>query len=183
MSDDAAAKPLTVFEHAFGIMSRWPGTVRISQVPVKGGGGADELRWSAKLTPTKLSCTYTVEFTYAVGDSIVWVQVVDPVLDPGAGKQLPHVYHRVPEWWLCLHQDGQWDPSMPMAMTVVPWAAEWLFHYELWVATGEWTGSGDRYQTDVRPLDGRRLRPPTPQAAPIRPRAVRRAGGRTGSRR
>lgn len=183
MADDPAPKPVTVWEQAFGIMSRWPGTVRIVQVPENGGDVADELRWVAEFTPTKLSCTYTVRFTYKVGDPIVWVQVIDPVLDPGAGKQLPHVYEGVAQCWLCLHLEGQWDPSMPISTTVVPWAAEWLFHYELWLATGEWTGSGERYQRDVRPIDGRRLRHSVPRAAPLKPRSRRRADGRTGSRR
>lgn len=183
MADDPSLKPLTVWEQAFGIMSRWPGTVRIVQVPVKSGGITDELRWATKFTPTKLSCTYTVQFTYKVGDPIVWVQVVDPVLNPGAGKQLPHVYEGVTQSWLCLHLEDQWDPTRPIATTVVPWAAEWLFHYELWLATGEWTGSGDRYQGDIRPIDGRRLRHPAPRAAQLESRARRRAVGRTSSRR
>ena len=183
MADDPVPKPLTVWEQAFGIMSRWPGTVRIVQVPVKGGGLADELRWTAEFTPTKLSCTYTVQFTYKVGDPIVWVQAVDPVLDPGAGSQLPHVYEDSTQCWLCLHLEGQWDPGMPIATTVVPWAAEWLYHYEIWLATGEWTGSGERYRRDVRPLDGRRLRVPTPRVAPPKSRSRRRTEGRAASRR
>ena len=32
---------------------------------------------------------------------------------------------------------------MLLADTIVPWAAEWLMHYELWLVTGEWTGGGD----------------------------------------
>jgi hypothetical protein len=183
MADDPVLKPLTVWEHAFGIMASWPGTVRIVQVPDNGGGLKDELRWSAEFTPTQLSCTYTVQFTYKVGDPIVWVQVVDPVLNPGAGKELPHVYEDLTQCWLCLHLEGQWDPTMPIASTVVPWSAEWLYHYELWLATGEWTGSGERYQRDVRPLDGRRLRPPVLRASPPKPRSRHRAERRTGSRR
>lgn len=184
MVDDLVPKPLTVWEHAFGIMASWPGTVRIVQIPDDLGGLIDELRWTAELTPTKLSCTYTVQFTYKVGDPIVFVQVVDPVLDAGAGKQLPHVYESSTQCWLCLHLDGQWDPTMPIATTVVPWAAEWLYHYELWLATGEWTGSGERYRRDVRPLDGRRLRQPVPRASLAGPRSLRRAERRrTGSRR
>lgn len=184
MADDPILKPLTVWEHAFGITANWPGTVRIVQVPDDVGGLMDELRWTAEFTPTKLSCTYTVEFTYKVGDPIVFVQVVDPELDPGAGKQLPHVYEDVTHCWLCLHLEGQWDPTMPIATTVVPWAAEWLYHYELWLATGEWTGSGERYRRDIRPLDGRRLRHPAPRVSPTKPRSMRRAERRrTGSRR
>jgi len=31
---------------------------------------------------------------------------------------------------------------MSIASTILPWASEWLFHYEIWRATGEWTGGG-----------------------------------------
>lgn len=37
---------------------------------------------------------------------------------------------------------GEWKPRMKLADTIVPWAAEWLLHYELWLATGEWGGGG-----------------------------------------
>ena len=32
---------------------------------------------------------------------------------------------------------------MSIADTIVPWTAEWLVHYEIWLVTGEWYGGGD----------------------------------------
>jgi hypothetical protein len=32
---------------------------------------------------------------------------------------------------------------MSIADTVLPWTTEWLYHYEIWLITGEWTGGGD----------------------------------------
>jgi hypothetical protein len=32
---------------------------------------------------------------------------------------------------------------MSIADTIVPWTAEWLVHYEIWLMTGEWYGGGD----------------------------------------
>jgi hypothetical protein len=29
-----------------------------------------------------------------------------------------------------------------MANSIVPWASEWLFFYEMWLITGEWDGGG-----------------------------------------
>ena len=26
--------------------------------------------------------------------------------------------------------------------TIIPWVADWLLYYELWLATGEWLGGG-----------------------------------------
>ena len=31
---------------------------------------------------------------------------------------------------------------MYVAETTMPWAAEWLFFFELWLATDEWLGGG-----------------------------------------
>lgn len=52
--------------------------------------------------------------------------------------------HRYPDGSLCLYLPGaqEWGTSLYLAETVVPWTAEWLIHYELWHATGEWHGGG-----------------------------------------
>jgi hypothetical protein len=83
------------------------------------------------------------------------VQILDPVLDPGVRDELPHVY--TDTGGLCLHEHGQWDQSLPIATTIIPWAAEWLLHYELWKATGVWTGGGATHARPVRPADGLKL--------------------------
>lgn len=31
---------------------------------------------------------------------------------------------------------------MLIANTIVPWTSEWLFYYEIWLATGQWHGGG-----------------------------------------
>ena len=52
---------------------------------------------------------------------------------------LPHTY---PGNELCLFYPGEWQHDRFLAVTIVPWTAEWLLHYEIWLATGEWTGGG-----------------------------------------
>jgi hypothetical protein len=37
---------------------------------------------------------------------------------------------------------GEWTSKKCIAQTIIPWAIEWLFHYELWHLTGEWSGGG-----------------------------------------
>jgi hypothetical protein len=46
---------------------------------------------------------------------------------------------------LCLYSPGEWSGDMFIAKTTIPWAGEWLFHYELWKATDQWDGGGDLY--------------------------------------
>ena len=31
---------------------------------------------------------------------------------------------------------------MFLSKTIIPWVYDWLYHYEIWVGTGEWTGGG-----------------------------------------
>ena len=60
---------------------------------------------------------------------------------------IPHIYPNltVPQRpHLCLFHPPrrEWHLGLAIAETIVPWAAEWLFFYEVWLATGEWTGGG-----------------------------------------
>ncbi|MDP9848099.1 hypothetical protein [Streptosporangium lutulentum] len=40
---------------------------------------------------------------------------------------------------------------MLLARTILPWTCEWLLHYELWLITGRWAGSGEDHT--VSPAD------------------------------
>ena len=94
-----------------------------------------------------MSPAYVVSVEY---DPSWWpkVYVLDPPLDPGHRERLPHVYSGD---MLCLYEPaaGQWDSSMFLADTILPWTAEWLFHYEVWRVTSRWVGGGHVYA----PLD------------------------------
>lgn len=105
----------------------------------------DRLYWVGSLTPSDLSPSYTVRVKYD-GRARADVTVIDPVLAKRDGR-LPHVF---PGDRLCLHVPQEWDVSMPLATTIIPWAAEWLYHYELWLPTGVWQGGGHE------PSSGRR---------------------------
>lgn len=91
------------------------------------------------LQPSPASQVYTVRFVYRHG-ARPRATVIDPelILHPDADS-LPHVY---PEGDLCLYSHGEWRHDMFLSTTVVPWAAEWLLHYELWLITGHWHGGG-----------------------------------------
>jgi hypothetical protein len=43
---------------------------------------------------------------------------------------------------LCLYLPGEWNESMLLAATILPWTSQWLFYYELWLITGHWMGTG-----------------------------------------
>ena len=97
-----------------------------------------KLTWLGRITPSPLSLTYVVRVGYKLGKRPD-VNVVEPELQFRDGEKPPHLF---PGEQLCLCLPGEWDGSMLLANTLLPWSAEWLLHYEIWLATGEWCGGG-----------------------------------------
>lgn len=105
--------------------------------------GEREITWVHTVTPTPLSETYKIKLHYKKEEGIS-VYVVEPKLTLAEGKKvLPHVYS-TPEQKLCLYYPAgkEWHPGMYYVKTLIPWACEWLYHYEIWVGTGIWHGGG-----------------------------------------
>ena len=113
------------------------------------------LTWTSELAPTALSRTYLVRIRYRLGEHPK-VTVLRPTLRTRLKKGLPHVYTGD---LLCLYEDVDWAPTMSLAHTIVPWAAEWLMYYEIWLATDTWEGGGQWPpvgSSDCTPSGGRR---------------------------
>lgn len=103
----------------------------------------NELLWEGALTPGPIGRTYTVQVRLRRGHNPS-VRVLSPDLKAIAGElPLKHVYD-AEEQRLCLFLpgSGEWDSSMPLATTVLPWAEMWLHSFEDYVATGVWHGGG-----------------------------------------
>lgn len=108
----------------------------------------ESLHWTGVLIPSPLSASYTVSIVYMKGCSPK-TYVAKPRLAVFPGKTLPHVYSQKDQR-LCLYYPSggrEWNESMSIGRTIVPWAAEWLFFYELWLATGDWLGGGIHIET------------------------------------
>lgn len=58
--------------------------------------------------------------------------------------QLPHIYPPADDPTLCLFDPraDEWNPSMLISRTIVPWAIDWIACYEFWLMTGRWEGGG-----------------------------------------
>lgn len=101
------------------------------------------LTWTGEIKPTPISATYSIRIEYTIGGNPECFSCT-PLSVP-AGKKLPHVYSHKDQK-LCLYypkgKTGHWNASKSIAATIVPWASEWLFYYELWLSTGEWLGGG-----------------------------------------
>jgi len=100
----------------------------------------NQLTWRAELSPTPMSTVYAVSLDYSLEVPPV-VRVVTPELADRSDAEVPHVY---PDGSLCLYypKAREFTRDQLLVETIVPWTSEWLMHYELWQATGEWLGGG-----------------------------------------
>ena len=102
------------------------------------------LVWEGQLQPSALSDTYQIRIRYRLGRRplvTVYGDNLQRIDDPA----LPHHFHVDPkrkQIEMCLHLPGEFNDRMLLVKTILPWASEWLLHYEIWLATGEWYGGG-----------------------------------------
>lgn len=105
----------------------------------------NQLRWSGKIKPTALSKEYTIILVYHHGESPK-VLVVGDELEKLDDPNFPHKYNidaKNKMVRICLYRHSEFNSSKLLANTIIPWTVEWLYFYELWLATGEWLGGGE----------------------------------------
>ena len=121
-------------EQAAWIEMRWGKSWRVT-------GRGLNLVAEGLVRPAEICAEYKIRISYDGGRPIV--TVLDPPLKkrPGNGR-IEHTYDNER---LCLYYPGrgEWTPKKLLANTVIPWISEWLYHYETWLAMGEWTGGGE----------------------------------------
>lgn len=95
------------------------------------------------IRPTAISEKYNVLLVYEQNQ---WVRVfvVDKILSIAKNRsKLPHVYNSEKQQ-LCLFSPNkkEWSGFNYIVDTIIPWASEWLYYYELWLPKGIWHGGG-----------------------------------------
>lgn len=106
--------------------------------------------WIGQLRPRQKICTIGV---YWGLDSLFdrpYVFLLDPPLmsrNSGEYRQIPHLMFnpdcpRMSGFCLFDPDGREWDNTMLIADTTIPWAAKWLRYYELWHYDGIWRGGG-----------------------------------------
>jgi len=106
----------------------------------------DILVWSDFLQPTPLAKKYKVKIVYKFKHDPD-VYVIKPKLELFTkATALPHIYSTEKQW-LCLYyrRAREWKSNMLLSKTIIPWSVEWLYFYELWLATGKWLGGGNEH--------------------------------------
>lgn len=93
------------------------------------------------LQPTPLNGRYRVRIEYRPG-FLPKAFVEDPPLRSRSPEErIPHVYEG-PRPCLYYPKTQEWRPDMRISDTILPWLLLWLFHYEIWLAGGDWYGGG-----------------------------------------
>lgn len=100
--------------------------------------------WIGTLIPT--GCSYRVRIAYHPTLARPRVSVVTPrLVRRVASERIPHTFT---DDRICVHLNDEWNSSMPICRTIVPWTVLWLYYYEVWHATGEWLGGGHEFHND-----------------------------------
>ena len=106
--------------------------------------------WEGDIRPNPISLTYRISIAYSLDKRPV-IRVLSPKLVFPEGHKLPHVYsHQNQEICLYYPPAKEWHDGMLFTKTILPWASEWLYHYEIWAATGEWHGGGIEHRDEKK---------------------------------
>jgi hypothetical protein len=112
----------------------------------------NKITWEGYIKPSPLSDNYKIQLIYQTGKGIeVFVKEPFPLKLAEGKKTLPHVYSTEKQR-LCLYfpTSREWNYGQLYTDTIIPWTSEWLIHYEIWVATGEWFGGGIHIENDKK---------------------------------
>ncbi len=114
-----------------------------------------KLIWTGKVRPTVLSKEYTLIILYEFKKSPkVWI--TGDELERIDDKNFPHIYDRDIKnnmVRICLYMNSEFNSSKLLANTIIPWAIEWLYYYEIWLLTDEWLGGGRHPQNGSKKND------------------------------
>ena len=106
------------------------------------------LIWYGEIKPTPFSHVYKIKIIcnrgkkpkiFLCGEHIEGIEKND----------FPHNYHKdkkKQEVHLCLNMPHEFNYSLRIVDTIIPWTQEWLFYYEIWLITGQWRGGGHSLQ-------------------------------------
>lgn len=105
----------------------------------------DFLLWIGKIQPTPLSRIYTVVVKFRMWEPPqVWI--IGDELQNLDSPDFPHKYEIDIDKKMvriCLYRYQEFNTYKFLSKTIIPWTIEWLYFYEIWLATNEWCGGGE----------------------------------------
>jgi hypothetical protein len=106
------------------------------------------------IQPSEHSARYKIEIEYVPWNSPD-IRILEPEIEINPST---HIY---PNGNICLYdwREQPWLKSWHLHETIIPWLAEWLVFYELYILAGKWHGisafhEGEKTQ-EPRPIDDR----------------------------
>jgi hypothetical protein len=130
-------KPITIASQAFNIKGMYKDAL-VNTIQDK------ELQLVLYVKPSPMADTYKIKLVYNISASpTVYVLEPKPLSFAKGEIVLPHCFD-TPKQKLCLYypKNKEWTKNMLLSKTIIPWTYDWLYHYEIWLATGTWTGGG-----------------------------------------
>ena len=105
------------------------------------------LKMILRIQPTECSKFYQVLLEYKSVQKRPQVYVSIDQLEIEDKKSIPHKYgikyiNEKEYVNLCLYYRNEWDSTMKITETIMPWICEWLYYFEIWCITGKWCGGG-----------------------------------------
>ncbi|GAB3702359.1 hypothetical protein GCM10027592_31690 [Spirosoma flavus] len=87
------------------------------------------------IQPHELCGRYKIRLEYVAGVA-PWVYIISPTIKPNSS------IHMHSDQSLCLHfpKDHNWTHRTRLAEITIPWIAEWIVCYEVWLLIGQWIG-------------------------------------------
>lgn len=113
-----------------------------------------ELNYFFQVSPSPFGRVYECLLRMKADARMPDVLVLQPDLLVLAGSTPPpHIYrHKEAGTKLCLWwpKQREWVPQMHLIDTFIPWTCEWLWYFEDWLVTGEWSGGGEHPKDNGR---------------------------------
>jgi hypothetical protein len=147
--------PWNAAEQVAAVREEWPSFYVVHSTPWI-------VLWNGLLKP--YCCEYEVQLLYSavslpsagIEARAVHVEVINPLVGRRPAQPdvpIPHIYRNhvlLTRPRLCLHKPNEWNSSMLISRTIIPWTNEWLVAYEGWRATGEWFAGGHNTERNER---------------------------------
>lgn len=138
-------KRVTLAQQKLALMRKYPASIIECEIE-KGN-----LRCNQRVKPTEDSREYIITVEYCIPKYPSVYLINQGIMRNKEDTGIPHCYERnytspdKERVKLCLFypRRGEWNSSMFLSDTIIPWAVEWLYYYEQWRMTGEWYGGGE----------------------------------------
>jgi len=100
----------------------------------------DRLVCIMNITPSNESWTYRVQICYKLHKRPE-AFLLSPQLQEYDGNSPPHLYSdssKNPSLCVYYPKYNEWESTMLLSDTFIPWISTWLHTYEYWLITGKW---------------------------------------------